>query len=53
MILNFGKPCSKCGVGFYLEIKQETPRIVTCYNCEDTLPYVQEDSDLEKGSGKF
>ena len=51
MILNFGKPCFKCKVGFYLEIKQKTPRIVTCYNCKDTLLYVEEDPDLEKPKG--
>ena len=45
MITNCGLPCSKCGVGFYLEIKREKPRIVTCYNCNNTLPYIQKDKE--------
>ena len=42
MILNFGKPCSKCGVGFYLEINVKQPAEVECYNCGDTLLYYEE-----------
>lgn len=37
--VNAGRPCYKCAQGFYLEIKVQNPRVVTCYNCKHTISY--------------
>lgn len=41
MKTNLGEPCKVCKVGFYLELKQQKPAIVNCYNCKHTLPYLK------------
>ena len=43
MIVNLGKPCEKCKVGFYLEIDIKSPKEVACYNCKHSLPYYIEE----------
>ena len=46
MTTNVGRPCFKCKVGFYLEIKTQSPRTLNCYNCKHPLLYIENDNTI-------